>query len=157
RRPELAISGIPAAVPEPVAAVCRARILGAAAELLNATRLRDLSITVATGGKDFAGPSPVSPASPLPSRPVAEGELAVEERARAYTPRTPDFRFDQLVLPQATCEDLLAAVATVQVVPLVFDTWGVRQIEPYPRAALNFHGAPGTGKTMAAHAISYRL
>src|SRR5437879_13153540 len=39
----------------------------------------------------------------------------------------------------------------------VFDEWGLRKIEPFPHAALNFHGPPGTGKTLAAHAIAHRL
>ncbi len=32
----------------------------------------------------------------------------------------------------------------------VFDEWGLRAIEPFPRTALNFHGPSGTGKTLAA-------
>jgi len=39
----------------------------------------------------------------------------------------------------------------------VFDEWGLRKIEPFPRTALNFHGQPGTGKTLAAHAIASKI
>ena len=33
----------------------------------------------------------------------------------------------------------------------------MRKIEPFPRTALNFHGKPGTGKTLAAHAIASKI
>lgn len=69
----------------------------------------------------------------------------------------PIFKFDQLVLPPQTMEQLLNYVALVEVAPLVFDTWNLRSIEPNPSIAVNFRGPPGTGKTLAAHAIADRL
>ncbi|WP_318698388.1 MULTISPECIES: ATP-binding protein [unclassified Roseofilum] len=54
-------------------------------------------------------------------------------------------------------EDLLLAVDLIRLESKVFDNWGLRKIEPFPRTALNFHGKPGTGKTLAAHAISSKI
>ncbi|MBV9447313.1 MAG: ATP-binding protein [Streptosporangiaceae bacterium] len=72
-------------------------------------------------------------------------------------PIRPLWRFDQLVLANDTKELLLDCVAFTQVAPIVFDQWNLRSIEPNPSIAINFRGPPGTGKTMAAHAIADRL
>ncbi|OQW95286.1 MAG: ATPase, partial [Beggiatoa sp. IS2] len=69
----------------------------------------------------------------------------------------PIFTFDQLVIPKSVEEDLLLAVDLIKLESKVFDDWGLREIEPFPRTALNFHGAPGTGKTLAAHAIASKI
>src|SRR5262249_21727693 len=42
-------------------------------------------------------------------------------------------------------------------VPLVFDRWNLRRVEPHPSIAVNFRGPPGTGKTLAAHAAARHL
>ncbi|WP_169806790.1 ATP-binding protein [Actinomadura macra] len=65
--------------------------------------------------------------------------------------------FDKLLLTREIEERLLDCIAFVEVAPLVFDTWGLRAIEPHPSVAVNFRGPPGTGKTMAAHAAASRL
>ena len=68
--------------------------------------------------------------------------------------KTPSYTFSQLVLPQNTLDEIKNAIQILKVESLVFDTWGLRTIEPYPKTALNFYGPPGTGKTLAAHAIA---
>ncbi|OPZ83125.1 MAG: ATP-dependent zinc metalloprotease FtsH [bacterium ADurb.Bin429] len=84
-------------------------------------------------------------------------EVSVEERAARYTPMPPRWPMEALVVPQAVRDELLLAIETIQLETLVFDTWGLRAIEPFPRSALNFHGAPGTGKTLAAHGVATQL
>ena len=69
----------------------------------------------------------------------------------------PSYRLDQVALPAATMDRLLDCISFVEVVPRVFDDWGLRQIEPHPSIAVNFRGPPGTGKTMAAHAAAHHL
>lgn len=74
-----------------------------------------------------------------------------------FTGVEPHYRFDQLVLPVPTIERIMDCVAIVEVAPRVFGDWGLRVIEPHPSIAVNFRGPPGTGKTMAAHAMAHRL
>lgn len=85
------------------------------------------------------------------------------QRQQATTPLTeivpiePLWRLDQLVLSATTMNRLLDYAAFVEVSSTVFDAWDLRSIEPHPSIALNFRGLPGTGKTMAAHAIAHHL
>ena len=71
--------------------------------------------------------------------------------------RPPSFTFDQLILPESVRQEIETSIQTLNVESLVFDTWGLRAIEPNPKTALNFYGPPGTGKTLAAHAIASYL
>lgn len=66
----------------------------------------------------------------------------------------PLYDFSQLILPESTFESIVHSVQILKVEHLVFDDWGLRKIEPFPKTALNFYGPPGTGKTLAAHAIA---
>ncbi|MEU9890110.1 ATP-binding protein [Sphaerisporangium sp. NPDC051011] len=85
------------------------------------------------------------------------GELDLEGRMSFFVPVKPLYDMSQLVLPAATIEELHIAVDTVRLRGLVFDTWGLRAIEPHPRSAISLHGGPGTGKTMTAHALAHLL
>ncbi len=154
---DLVIQGIPPGVPQTVEALCRSRLESAITELLQKTRLSDIKITIATSAAlldEHSGPFPevatASIAGPGDDPPV-------EVRALQYKAQPPYFNFDQLVVPEALKEDLLSAVEVMRMEHKVFDEWGLRKIEPFPHAALNFHGPPGTGKTLAAHAIAHRL
>jgi ATP-dependent 26S proteasome regulatory subunit len=82
---------------------------------------------------------------------------SLEDRACFFVPTDPLYSFEFLVLPQQTMDQLLLAVDMLKVRDLVFGRWNLRRIEPRPGSAINLHGSPGTGKTLAAHAIAARL
>jgi DNA polymerase III delta prime subunit len=87
----------------------------------------------------------------------ASDELTTEQRAGQYTATEPLYLLNQLIVPADMMAQIELTIHAIRVEPLVYDTWGLRQIEPFPRSALNFHGEPGTGKTLAAHAIASTL
>ena len=143
---DLYIQGIPSALPEAEAALLRTRLLRAVSEARNAGEVTEIGILISNARK-----SPVRPA------PGTGDEPTVEERASRYRAIAPLWRLEQLVAPADLCEELATAIDLVRLEPLVFDLWGLREIEPFPRSALNFHGPPGTGKSLAAHAVADRL
>ena len=80
------------------------------------------------------------------------------ERKNKYIGRIPDTRytFERLVLPYETKEKILSCLCVFQHKDIIFDKWNIKSIA-VPMVALSFEGAPGTGKTMAAHAIANLL
>ena len=87
----------------------------------------------------------------------ANGEFNYEKLSHNYTAKEPQYSFDQVVLSQQTMEQICDALVAIRVESKVFDEWGLRNIIPVSNAVLNFHGAPGTGKSMAAEAVAYSL
>ncbi|MGY0059011.1 AAA family ATPase [Streptomyces sp. LZ34] len=147
-RTAFAVTGIPGGTDEVEAALLRSRLIAA---------------VDAFGGRH--GPEPLTvtitnrPADRPPAR--AETEVAdspsVAERAEHFTAAAPLYTFDRLVLPDRTREQLLRAIHIVERRRTLFEEWGLRTIQPHPSSAVNLEGPPGTGKTMAAHAIADRL
>lgn len=154
---DIHIEGIPKFIPDQVADECRGKLEEAVSELLYKSGMKKISISVGTepaGGKN--GKSPGSQSEQGKGGPASD-ELTIEQRAEQYWSRKPLYDFNFLVVPEEVKETILSAVDLVTVEETVFDKWNLRSIEPFPRAALNFHGAPGTGKTLAAHAVSSYL
>jgi SpoVK/Ycf46/Vps4 family AAA+-type ATPase len=71
----------------------------------------------------------------------------------------PDERhsIDRLVLSPEIRRELLMAVRTVGQRAMLNAVWGLAEVEPLNRCALNFYGAPGTGKTASATAVAKLL
>lgn len=138
---DIYIFGMPEDLPEKDAAVFRSRILHAYGEMLPHFPA-DARITV----------GPNIPTSSKSKRAHAKDDE--DTKATQYTPVEPQYSFDQLILPEKLKESIRTSIKIMEMEELVFDQWGLRQIEPNPKSALNFHGKPGTGKTMAAHAIA---
>jgi len=83
--------------------------------------------------------------------------MSMDERAAQYVAQSPRYDMSQLILPEETREQILLASQILSLEKRVFDEWGLRSIQPFPRSALNFYGPPGTGKSMAAQAIASHL
>lgn len=149
---ELLIYGIPDSVDETVAAVCRSRLLKAVDDLLVESNIKDLKVIVSNSSKinEIQIPERVDKSS-------SNDEMTVEERARQYKSEKPFYNFDFLIVPEQLREELLSAIDLIRLEKQVFDDWNLRSIEPFPRTALNFHGLPGTGKTLAAHALAQKV
>lgn len=77
--------------------------------------------------------------------------------APEFVPSEPKYRLDQVVLSQELLEDIYYTLSILQNRKVIYEDWGFNEIDPAPRAVLNFYGPPGTGKTMAAHAIAHHL
>ena len=137
------VKGIPGYADSTDAALLRGRLLNAATEFTQRTDGRGLTLVVSNEAERSPETGP--------------DEQSLEERASYYRAADPLFCFDALVLPQDTLERLLLAVSVTELRKQIFDDWNLRSIEPHPSSALNFHGLPGTGKTLAAHAVADRL
>lgn len=84
-------------------------------------------------------------------------EQQSKQKENNYYSQKPLYDFKQLILPEYVKNELITAVELINFQEKVFVEWGLSLIEPNPRVALNFHGEPGTGKTLAAHAIASRI
>lgn len=145
------IAGIPETVEEVEAAVCRSRLLNAARELLEEANLDSLDIRILTGDRATKALPAGKGASGDP------GEPTLEQRASNYRAKAPLYTMKQLCVPSAIMDEITSAMELIRLEPLIFDGWGLREIEPFPRSVLNLHGPPGTGKTLAAHAIASEM
>lgn len=136
-------------------ATLRSRIITAVTSLRTDAPLEPFEMTVRVEGPSSDSSRASGPAR-ADARPRQEISPRPEHQPR-YIPMTPVYTLDQLTVPEATHERLLDCLAYFTVAPIVFDTWGLRAIEPNPSMAVNFRGPPGTGKTMAAHALAAHL
>ncbi|MEU2561411.1 ATP-binding protein [Streptomyces longispororuber] len=146
--PHLFLSGFPADLPDRELVKFRVRLFAMLGDVISRYRPGPFVLSAGYG----VPPEPRTP--PSPPAPPPDG---APPETPAFTTVEPLYTFDQLVLPEETVGRLLDCVSLVEVAPLVFDTWNLRSIEPHPTTAVNFRGPPGTGKSMAAHAIAHRL
>lgn len=145
---KLMISGIPETVSETTAALCRSRLLMAVNKLLEESNLNKIDINIRNYQNSDIDNSRDN---------TVDSQSAFQGRIQKYKSQNPLFSFEQLIVPEKIMEDLLLAIELINLETQVFDQWGLRKIEPFPRTALNFHGQPGTGKTLAAHAIASKI
>lgn len=84
-------------------------------------------------------------------------EYDYEEKAKQFIPVDPLYSFDRVVLPKDVIHKIEQAVAVLEYENLVFNEWGLYEIQPHPSTSLSFFGSPGTGKTMAAEAVAQKI
>lgn len=80
-----------------------------------------------------------------------------EDKLPLYEATHPKYDLNKVVLDDITLNQILRAIALINNQSLIFDTWGFRDVDPNTKTILCFYGAPGTGKTMCAHAIAKKL
>jgi SpoVK/Ycf46/Vps4 family AAA+-type ATPase len=157
--PQIYIHGLPSGLAETDAAIWRSRFDKLTRELIKEQGIQDIALTLTTTPSTQANHASQQYSLRSLREPDRKGsdEATVEERANQYRTRQPLFSFDFLILPAAVKSEILSAVSLIHLESKVFDEWNLRKIEPFPRTALNFHGEPGTGKTLAAHAVANQL
>lgn len=80
-----------------------------------------------------------------------------EEPRLNILPVEPRYRLDQMILEDKILEQLEDVITLVSLQDKIYDQWGFSEVDPKPRAIINFFGPSGTGKTMAAHALAHRF
>lgn len=66
----------------------------------------------------------------------------------------PEYTIDDLILTDEVKEELELGIEQAANAKAIAEAFGAKG---FKRTTLNFHGAPGTGKTMSAHAVAARL
>lgn len=75
-----------------------------------------------------------------------------------FQPEEPKHSFSDIILNKSTYDAIQDVLAIYEKRELLFDTWGLGTTHKQQnRAGINLYGAPGTGKSMAAHAIAKQL
>lgn len=81
-------------------------------------------------------------------------QTEVQEEATLGILTEPKYAMEDLVLPAEVREELMLGVAQASNAKRIAEAFGKTQ---FKKTTLNFHGAPGTGKTMSAHAVADAL
>lgn len=69
----------------------------------------------------------------------------------------PKYNLNDIILSNKVKNQLLDIISHTKYKNKVFEDWGLNEVIKSQYLAVNFYGAPGTGKTMAAHVLAKEL
>lgn len=80
-----------------------------------------------------------------------------EKGGQAFLAVKPKFTLNKVVMTEKMSNQIRRAINQVRNQKKIYEDWGFSEIDPNTKTVLCFYGAPGTGKTMCAHAVASEL
>lgn len=80
-----------------------------------------------------------------------------DDSVKSFEAVEPKYKLSNMILDKSTKQQLERAITLIRNQKLIFEDWGFKEIDPFTKTILCFYGAPGTGKTMCAHALATEL